>query len=81
MVADLIGKIDQLTDLARIGIDEIDSRKGQRYLMVVVAHDSGRLVRAAEGRNQYTVPHSSAPSASAAPHGSPRYRPTARSGS
>ena len=41
--------------LKRIGIDEISYRKGQRYLTVVVDHDSGRLVWAAPGRNKETV--------------------------
>lgn len=39
-----------LDGLRRIGIDEISHRKGQRYLTVVVDHDSGRLVWAAAGR-------------------------------
>lgn len=55
VVADLAGKMDRLAGLARIGIDEISYRKGQRFLMIVVDHDSGRLVWAAEGRNQDTV--------------------------
>ena len=38
---------DLLAGLRRIGIDEISHRKGQRYLTVVVDHDSGRLVWAA----------------------------------
>lgn len=41
--------------LERIGIDEISYRKGQRYLTVVVDHDSGRLVWAAPGRNKAVV--------------------------
>ncbi len=40
--------------MTRIGIDEIGYRKGQRYLTVVVDHDSGHLVWAAEGRNERT---------------------------
>jgi transposase len=40
---------DLLDGLRRIGIDEISYRKGQRYLMVVVNHDTGRLVWAANG--------------------------------
>ena len=34
--------VDLLTGLRRIGIDEISHRKGQRYLTVVVDHDTGR---------------------------------------
>jgi transposase len=46
---------DLLDGLTRIGIDEISHRKGQRYLTVVVDHDSGRLVWAAAGRDRKTV--------------------------
>ncbi len=47
--------VDLLAGLERIGIDEISHRKGQRYLTVVVDHDSGRLVWAAPGRDKATV--------------------------
>ena len=47
--------IDRLDGLRRIGIDEISHRKGHRYLVVVVDHDTGRLVWAGEGRNAATV--------------------------
>jgi transposase len=42
---------DPLEGLTRIGIDEISYRKGQRYIMGVIDHDSGRLVWAADGRD------------------------------
>ncbi len=48
-------RADLLASLRRIGIDEITHRKGQRYLTVVVYHDSGRLVWAAPGRDKATV--------------------------
>jgi len=48
-------KVDLLDGLRRIGIDEIPHRKGQRYLTVVVDHDSGRLVWATPGRDRQTV--------------------------
>lgn len=48
-------KADLLDGLRRIGIDEISHRKGQRYLTVVVDHDTGRLVWAAAGRDRATV--------------------------
>lgn len=48
-------EVDLLANLKRIGIDEISHRKGQRYLTVVVDHDSGRLVWAAAGRDRKTV--------------------------
>jgi transposase len=46
---------DRLDALSRIGIDEISFRRGQRYLTVVVCHQSGRLVWAAEGRDTKTL--------------------------
>ena len=49
------GEVDLLDGLRRIGIDEISHRKGQRYLTVVVDHDTGRLVWAAAGRDRKTV--------------------------
>jgi len=42
-------------DLRRIGIDEISYRKGQRYITVVVNHDSGRLAWVAPGRSKEVV--------------------------
>jgi len=45
----------RLAGLRRIGIDEISFRRGQRYIIVVVDHDSGRLVWAAEGRDEKTL--------------------------
>jgi transposase len=55
VVAEAAGRADLLGGLRRIGIDEIAFRKGHRYLTVVVDHDTGRLVWAAEGRNADTV--------------------------
>jgi transposase len=46
---------DQFAGLKRIGVDEIAIRKGQRYLTVVVCHDTGRLVWAHAGRDKQTV--------------------------
>lgn len=46
---------DLFAGLARIGIDEISHRKGQRYLTVIVCHDTGRLVWAAAGANRKTL--------------------------
>ncbi len=46
---------DRLAGLHRLGIDEISWRRGQRYLIVVVDHDSGRLVWAAPGRDEATL--------------------------
>lgn len=46
---------DRLRGVRRIGIDEISYRRGQRYLTVVLDHDSGRLLWAAEGRHEATL--------------------------
>lgn len=46
---------DLLAGLRRIGIDEISYKRGHRYLLVVVDHDSGRLVWAAPGRDEATL--------------------------
>lgn len=53
--ADTETEHDLLAGLTRIGIDEISYRKGQKYLTVVVDHDTGRLVWAAPGRDKQTV--------------------------
>jgi transposase len=55
VVAELAGRTDRLAGLRRIGIDEISYRKGQRYLLCVVDHDTGRLVWAGNGRNATTL--------------------------
>jgi transposase len=49
--ADVDATVDRLDGLRRIGIDEISYKRGHRYLVVVVDHDSGRLVWAGPGRN------------------------------
>jgi transposase len=48
-------KRDLLAGLSRLGFDEISVRKGQRYLTVVVDHDTGKLVWAHPGRDRKTV--------------------------
>ena len=53
--ADVDANCDRLDGLARIGIDEISYKKGHKYVMVVVDHDTRRLVWAAPGRNSATV--------------------------
>jgi len=53
--ADIDTRHDRLAGLRRIGIDEISYKKGHKYLMVVVDHDTRRLVWAAPGRNSATV--------------------------
>jgi transposase len=53
--AEVAEQVDFLDDLTRIGIDEISYKKGHRYLVVVVDHDTGRLVWAGQGRDEATV--------------------------
>ena len=49
--ADIEARVDRLDGLRRIGIDEISYKRGHRYLIVVVDHDTGRLVWAGPGRS------------------------------
>jgi transposase len=46
---------DGLDGLRRIGIDEISYRRGHTYLVVVIDHDTRRLVWACPGREDATV--------------------------
>jgi transposase len=55
VAGEAVSDVDLLAGLTRVGIDEISHRKGQRYLTVVVDHDTGRLVWAAAGRDRKTV--------------------------
>lgn len=43
------GMPDRMEGLRRIGVDETSYRKGQKYLTVVIDHDSGRVVWCAKG--------------------------------
>ena len=45
----------RLDGLKRIGIDEISYRRGQRYLTLVVDHQSGRVVWVGEGHSGETL--------------------------
>jgi len=47
VAAEQATRVDRFAGLRRIGVDEISYKKGHRYLMVVVDHDSRRLVWAA----------------------------------
>lgn len=55
VMAEIDGHVDRLNGLRRIGIDEISYKKGQRYLTVVVDHDTGRLVWVDLGRDRATI--------------------------
>jgi transposase len=53
--ADVEARHDRFAGLRRIGIDEISYKRGHKYLIVVVDHDTGRLVWAAPGRDRATL--------------------------
>src|SRR6478735_7315050 len=53
--ADTAAGVDAFAGLRRVGIDEISYKLHQKYLTVVVDHDSGRLVWACPGRERATV--------------------------
>jgi transposase len=55
VVADARAARDPLEGLRRIGIDEISYRRGYKYLIVVVDHDTGALVWAKPDRTRATV--------------------------
>jgi len=55
VVADARAERDPFENLVRIGIDEISYKKGHKYLIVVVDHDTGALVWAKAGRDQKTL--------------------------
>lgn len=46
---------DRFANVRRIGIDEISYKRGHKYLVVVVDHDTGALLWAAPGRDKATV--------------------------
>lgn len=53
--ADLDDPTTRLAGLTRIGIDEVSYKRGYRYLVVVVDHDSHQLVWAGEGKTMATL--------------------------
>ena len=55
VLADIDAGVDRFDGLSRIGIDEISYKYGHRYLLVVVDHDTRRLVWAAPGRDKATL--------------------------
>jgi transposase len=55
VVDDAHARHDPLEGLRRIGIDEVSYKRGHRYLIVIVDHDTGRLVWAAPGRDKKTL--------------------------
>jgi transposase len=55
VVADARAVKDPFDGLTRIGIDEISYKKGHKYLVVIVDHDSGNLMWAKAGRDKKTL--------------------------
>jgi len=55
VVADAEASTDRFANLRRIGIDEISYKRGHKYLVVVVDHDTGVLLWAHPGRDQKTL--------------------------
>ena len=55
VVEERSGEVDSLEGLRKIGIDEVSFRRGQRYLTVVVDHETARVVWVQEGRDEATL--------------------------
>ena len=55
VATEALGRVDLLSGLVAIAIDEVKYKKGQRYLTVVCDHLSGKVIWAAKGRTKDTV--------------------------
>lgn len=55
VVADGRAAHDPFDGLRRIGLDEISYKRGHRYLLVAVDHDTGRLIWVAVGKTKKTL--------------------------
>jgi transposase len=55
VVADSRAVKDPFEGLERIGLEEMSYKRGHRYILVAVDHDSGRLIWAAPGRDKKTL--------------------------
>ena len=55
VVDERAAEFDRLNGLMKIGIDEVSFRRGQRYLTVVVDHETARVVWVEEGRDEATL--------------------------
>lgn len=53
--AEVAASTDLLGGLSKIGIDEVSYRRGRLFLMVVIDHDTGRLVWAGPGQSKATL--------------------------
>jgi hypothetical protein len=55
VVEERSAEVDRLDGLRKIGIDEVSFRRGQRYLTVVVDHETARVVWVQEGCDEATL--------------------------
>ena len=55
VASEALGRVDLLSDLVAVAIDEVKYKKGQRYLTVVCDHLTGKVIFAAKGRTKETV--------------------------
>jgi transposase len=55
VATEALGRVDLLSGLVAIAIDEVKYKKGQRYLTVVCDHMTGKVIWAAKGRTKDTV--------------------------
>jgi len=55
VATEALGRVDLLSGLVAIAIDEVKYKKGQRYLTVVCDHLTGKVIWAAKGRTKDTV--------------------------
>jgi transposase len=55
VVEERSAEVDHLNGLRKIGIDEVSFRRGQRYLTIVVDHETARVVWVQEGRDEATL--------------------------
>ena len=55
VATEALGRVDLLSGLVAIAIDEVKYKKGQRYLTVVCDHLTGRVIWAQKGRTKEAV--------------------------
>ena len=55
VATEALGRVDLLSGLVAIAIDEVKYKKGQQYLTVVCDHLTGKVIWAAKGRTKDTV--------------------------
>jgi transposase len=55
VATEALGRVDLLSGLVAVAIDEVKYKKGQRYLTVVCDHMTGKVIWAQKGRTKETV--------------------------